>query len=142
MSNAIIISIIHIMALALWAADSRVVDYFISKIQYRRSMPKVREIGDDNPFVKDSEAVVREKFAELISKNYKHGFSEMEHEYTHLNKRHKRKTKYSEMFSPEHMELKDLMHALLDGLRETKPEVYKIVMRRAFIEDSKKRRDK
>jgi hypothetical protein len=152
MTKTIIISIIHLVALALWAADSRVVDYFVSKINYRRSMPKIKEkeIGDDNPFVKDADKFINEKFSELIRENYQNSFGDFGRQgssdyfkanrYLTLNRKRERKTKNSEMFYQEAFELEDLMKLLLDDLREKQPKLYKTIMHRALIIDSKRKR--
>jgi len=136
MSKTIIISVVHLVAMLLWAADSRVVDYFISKIKYRRGMPQPAAETEENPFIKDrTKEAVDNKFHEMIEMAYKNTPGRWD---VWGPEKNYEKTSY--LYKTEHT-LEPLLDSLLEELEKTEPEIYKIVLRKHFFR-AKRRREK
>lgn len=137
MSKTIVISVVHLVAMLLWAADSRVVDYFISKIKYRRSMPQPAVKEEENPFITDrTKEAFDTKFHEMITTAYR----DTPDRWDVWGPEKKNREKISYFYKTEHT-LEPLLDSLLEELEKTEPEIYKIVLRKHFFR-AKRRREK
>ena len=141
MTSAVFILIIHILALALWAADSRALEYIIKRFNFRRSMPKPKELDDDNPFVVDSPTkVIDDKFKELIQSAYK-GVPARWDAWGPDVRQYGSKEQKGNNFYKTDRPLESLFDSLMEELEKTEPEIYKVVLRRHFLR-TRRRKEK
>lgn len=152
MSSILIVSIIHLVAIALWAADSRVLEYVVKKFKFRRSMPKPAAVYD-NQFIVDK---TKEKdnldstFRELIESAYGSGpgkpnagrwdiYGKKKIYWNTSWAEDEKKSKNAKFYKREGT-LEPLLDSILDELEKTEPEIYKIILRKHFLKN--KRRQK
>jgi len=142
MTSAAIISIIHIFALLLWAADSRALEYIIQKFKFRRSMPQPVDVDEESPFIIDrtkEKEKVDIKFEEMIKTAYGNFPNKWEAWGTHQSTgyRGEKKTNFYKTDRP----LEPLLDSILEELEKTEPEIYKIILRKHFFRN-KRRKEK
>ena len=141
MTSVLIISIIHILALALWAADSRALEYIIKRFNYRRSMPQPQPDGGQPEKNEKSEAEdIDDKFKELIMSAYKNQAGRWDVWGPDV-KQSGARTASEKMnnFYKTDRPLESLFDGLMEELEKTEPEIYKLVMRKHFFRHRRRR---
>lgn len=140
MTSQALILIIHLIAVVLWMADSRALEYVIQRFRFRRSMPQPATEEEENPFIIDNtKEAVDTKFREMIMTAYKNtpygGASRWdvwgpEKDY--------QKTSY---FYKTDRSLEPLIDMLMEELEKTEPEIYKIVLRKHLLRKKQRRKE-
>lgn len=143
MTSAVIISIIHILALALWAADSRALEYIIKRFNYRRSMPQPQPQPDGSQPEKkenNSKASIDDKFKELIMATYKNqpGRWDAWGPDVKASGSKEAREKMNNFYKIDRP-LESLFDSLMEELEKTEPEIYKLVMKKHLFRNRRRR---
>jgi len=136
MTSQALILIIHLVAVVLWMADSRALEYIIKRFKFRRSMPQPAAGKEENPFIIDNtKEAVDTKFREMITTAYR---STPDRWDAWGPEKNYKKTSY---FYKTERTLEPLLELLLEELEKTEPEIYKIVLKKHFLR-AKRRKEK